>query len=226
MRPPRRALVLADGATPTRVGLDIAWPEWDHGVDLVIAADGGARLADALGLPIDQWVGDGDSLGAAGVAALRERGVKADLEPTDKDTSDTELAVLAALAAGAGSIIILGALGGPRPDHALANVALLGHPAALGHELTILDPSARVRLLSGPDTRLILAGRIGDIVSLIPLETTIGVTTTGLRFGLVNATLTFGPARGISNVRDVPSATVALKSGRLLVVEAPARLSR
>lgn len=225
MSPARRVLVLADGAAPTRRELDDAWPGWDDGIDLVISADGGARLADALGLPIDRWVGDGDSLGPAGVADLRARGIQVDLAPTDKDTSDTELALLAALDDGAESVLVLGALGGPRPDHALANVALLGHPDAAGCEITILDPSARIRLLAGPDARLDLIGRAGDLVSLIPLETTTGVTTAGLQFPLEDATLEFGPARGISNVRTSPTARVAIRTGRLLVVEAPARLS-
>ena len=120
----RRALVLADGAPATRSQLDAAWPGWDEDVDLVVAADGGARLADALGLRIDRWVGDGDSLGPDGVAELRRRGVDVDLQPTDKDATDLELALEAALAAGARLVVILGALGVPRPDHALANVAL------------------------------------------------------------------------------------------------------
>lgn len=223
---PRRALVLADGAAPTRHALDESWPGWDDGIDFVVAADGGARLADSLGLRIDRWVGDGDSLGPDGVADLRARGIAVELEPTEKDTSDTELALLAAIETGAGSALILGALGGPRPDHALANIALLGHPGAAGCDVTILDPAARIRLLTGPAARARLTGRIGDIVSLIPLETTTGITTTGLRFGLAEATLAFGPARGISNIRIATEATVAIEHGRLLLVEAPARLSR
>ena len=58
----RRAIVLADGAAPTRAQLDAAWPGWDAGIALVVAADGGARHATALGLRVDRWVGDGDSI--------------------------------------------------------------------------------------------------------------------------------------------------------------------
>ena len=97
----RRALVLADGTAPTRPQLDAAWPGWDDDVDLVIAADGGARIAEGLGLRIDRWVGDGDSLGEDGLADLRRRGVAVSLESVDKDATDTELALEAALAAGA-----------------------------------------------------------------------------------------------------------------------------
>ena len=223
--PLARAIVVADGARPTRAALDAAWPDWDAGTDLVVAADGGARLADALGLPIHRWVGDGDSLGEAGLAELRRRGVPIELASPDKDESDTELGLLAAVGAGARRVTIIGALGGPRPDHALANIALLGHPAAAGCELQILDPTARIRLLDGASGRLDLAGRVGDLVSLIPLETVEVVTTTGLRFPLRDDTLIVGPARGISNVRAASDASVAIRSGRLLVIEAPATLN-
>ena len=50
----------------------------------------------------------------------------------DKDESDTELAVLAAIELGAREIVVVGALGGRRLDHALANLGLLAHPALLG----------------------------------------------------------------------------------------------
>jgi thiamine pyrophosphokinase len=220
-----RAIVLADGAAPTRAGLDSAWPGWDGGIDLVVAADGGARLADSLGLPVHRWVGDGDSLGAAGVDALRGRGIPIALAARDKDETDTELALLAAVAAGASEIVVLGALGGPRVDHALANIALLGHPAASTVRLAILDDAARIRLLRGPSASLELPGRIGDLVSLIPLETATGVTTDGLRYPLAGATIAAGPARGISNIRVDAAASVRLESGRMLIVEAPATLN-
>lgn len=232
-----RALVLADGDPPTRTALDDAWPGWDTDIDLVVAADGGARLADALGLRIDHWVGDGDSLGPEGIQSLRARGVTVAVASRDKDQSDTELGLEAAVRAGATRITVLGALGGLRPDHALANVAMLGHPAGIGREVEILDPRARIRLLAARAgavgshverldvERLDLSGRIGDLVSLIPLEDVQGASTRGLRFPLDEATLPTGRSRTLSNVRVSATAQVSLRVGRLLVVEAPARFS-
>jgi thiamine pyrophosphokinase len=219
-----RALVIADGAAPSRAALDAAWPGWDSPIDLVIAADGGARLAAALGLPIDRWVGDGDSLGPTGMADLRRQGIAVDPAPTAKDESDTELALLAAIEAGATEIALLGVLGGARPDHALANIALLGHPLLAGRTAVIIDPTARITLLAaGMDVALV--GRVGDIVSLLTLERVTGVTTTGLLYPLVDGVLDAGRVRGLSNVRTAEVATVAIRGGRLLVVEAPATLT-
>ena len=72
-----------------------------RGVGLVIAADGGARLAADLGVAIDRWVGDGDSLGDDGHRRARAGRRPDRAGRPDKDESDTELAVRAALALGA-----------------------------------------------------------------------------------------------------------------------------
>lgn len=226
------SIIALDGAAPTRAELDAAWPGWDRDADLVIAADGGAHLADSLGLTIRQWVGDGDSLGPDGLADLRARGLDLELAPVDKDASDAELAVLAAVAAGATRIVIVGALGGPRPDHALTNVALLGHAALIGRQVEILDPAARIRLAIGAGgveraapTWIDLSGRPDDIVSLIPIESASGVSTHGLQYALSDERLEVGPSRGLSNVRVAPDAWLTIRKGRLLVIEVPATLS-
>lgn len=227
------ALILADGDAPDRAALDAAWPGWDAGVGLVIAADGGARHAPGLGVWIDRWVGDGDSVEPAMLDALRAAGTTIDRSPRDKDESDTELAVATALAAGADRLSIVGALGGPRLDHALANLTLLSLPELRGLDVRILTAGHRVRLLVADDPAptalaggLDLAGRVGDLVSLLPVGGDVtGVSTEGLRYPLRDEPLRLGRTRGLSNVLVAPEARVAIRTGRLLVVEGPATLS-
>lgn len=227
------ALILADGDAPDRAALDAAWPGWDAGVALVIAADGGARHAPGLDVRIDRWVGDGDSVEAALLDSLRAEGTTIDRSPRDKDESDTELAVATALAAGADRLSIVGALGGPRLDHALANLTLLSLPELRNLDVRILTAGHRVRLLVADDpaptalaSRLDLAGRVGDVVSLLPVGADVtGVSTEGLRYPLRDEPLRLGRTRGLSNVLVAPEAEVAIRTGRLLVVEGPATLS-
>lgn len=227
----RKAIVLADGDVASRPALDAAWPNWADGWDLVVAADGGARNARPLGLTIGHWVGDADSLTADGLAELRASGVPIELVARDKDESDTELAIAAAVASGAAEIVVLGAFGGRRLDHALANVSLLGSPRLVGREVVLLDASARVRLVRAPapdggPVTVSAGGRIDDVVSLLPYGTDVaGVTTSGLRYPLRDEPLLLGSARGLSNVRDEVAASLTVRSGLLLVVETPARLS-
>lgn len=226
-----KAIVLADGSASTGAALDAVWPGWNHGIGLVVAADGGARLAGRLGLKIDRWVGDGDSLEPAALGRLRAEGVAIRLVPTDKDASDTELAIGLALEAGATDVTVIGALGGPRLDHALANIGLLGLAALDGVPARLLDPSARVSLIRAPGPAgepvvTDLRGRRGDLVSLLPVgDDVLGVTTDGLQYPLRDEPLPTGPARGLSNVRVREAATVTVRGGRLLVVESPATLS-
>ena len=223
------ALILADGDVPARSDLDLAWPAWDRAVEVVIAADGGARHAATLGVAIDLWVGDGDSIGEDALAALEAAGVPLERSPQDKDESDTELAIRAALRLGQDGVLILGALGG-RNDHALANIGLLAMPELAGREAAILDARSRTVLISapGPDGAAVerpLPGRPGGLVSLLPLGAGVeGVTTRGLAYPLVDEPLPVGRARGLSNVRLAPDAAVSVRRGLLLVVESPARL--
>jgi thiamine pyrophosphokinase len=224
----RGAIILADGEVPGRELLDAAWPGWSDGVDLVVAADGGARHATPLGLRIDVWVGDGESVDGAQLTGLEAAGAEIHRVATEKDETDTELALGLALDAGAQQLVILGGLGGPRLDHGVANVALLQSARLGGVPAVLYDPcGARISLLAAPDdlgrpVERSLEGREGDIVSLIPVGGPArGVTTTHLRYPLAHEDLELGRTRGVSNVRTAPVARVRLDSGRLLVIETP-----
>ena len=181
-------------------------------------------------MTIDLWVGDGDSIGAEGLAALETAGVPIERSRTDKDESDTELAIRAAVRLGASDVIIVGALGGPRIDHALANVGLLAMPELAGRSATILDGRSRVSLISapGPDgvaVESVLSGRPGDLVSLLPVGAGVeGVSTRGLAYPLVDEPLPPGRARGLSNVRVDRDVAIVVRRGLLVIVESPARL--
>lgn len=224
------ALILADGEAPTRAELDLAWPGWDVDLGLVVAADGGARHAARLDVAIDAWVGDGDSLDSAGIAALEAAGVPMERSSPHKDESDTELAVRAALRRGVAGLVIVGGLGGPRIDHALANIGLLAMHELAGHPAALIDARSRITLIRAPDAsgaavRHDLSGRLGDIVSLLPIGAgVVGVITKGLLYPLADEPLPEGPARGLSNVRTASDAAVVVRVGMLLVVESPARL--
>jgi thiamine pyrophosphokinase len=185
----------------------------------VVAADGGSRHAETLGLRLDAVVGDLDSLGGDALARLRGQGVTVERSPAAKDETDFELALLYATQQGARRIVVVGALGG-RLDMALANIQLLAHPA--------LEP-IRVELWNGRQTAWIIrppgdemAGGLGDTLSLIPLGgAAVGVTTHRLAYPLNDETLPIGPARGVSNVFEADSARVDLSAGLLLAVHTP-----
>jgi len=211
-----RALILAGGDRPDSALLDAHWPGW-RDVALVIAADGGARHAAPLGLPLHQVVGDFDSLSAADADELEAAGVTIARFPTNKDATDTELALLAALDAGATEIALLCTWGG-RSDHAIGTLALLAHPRCGAAAVVILDEQARTQLLRSGAT-LTLRGTIGRIISITPWGGDATVSATGVRWTLNSALLVAGSTRGISNVATATESIITAHSGAVLVSE-------
>jgi thiamine pyrophosphokinase len=216
---PAAALIVADGDVPPLDQLDAELLGGVAGDLLVIAADGGLRKAELLGLRPSLVIGDGDSLGPDALAELAASGIELRLHPRDKDESDTELALRVAVERGAQRIVVLGALGGVRFDHGLANVLLLALPELAGREVVLVDGRTTVRLLAGAGAALELAGTAGDLVSLLSLSKRVtGVRTSGLRFALSGESLEQGPSRGLSNELTRHHARIEIGSGRLAVI--------
>lgn len=186
---------------------------------MVIAADAGATSLDRLRRVPDRLVGDLDSIPDELLARLTAAGVAIDRHPAAKDASDTELALEAAMAAGATEIVLLGAVGGPRLDHQLANVLLLADPALAGRDVRIVHGPTTVRIVRGHG-RVALEGSPGDLLTLLPVGgDASGVRIDGVRWALEDATLRVGRSRGLSNEVVAPPASVSLEQGTLLVIE-------
>jgi thiamine pyrophosphokinase len=176
--------------------------------DFIVCANGGARIAVALGLRPQVVIGDLDSLDDSLHAKLQEEGCQLLVYPARKDETDTELAIKYALAQGAQEIIILAALGG-RLDHALANVLLLAMPDLDGVRARIVDERQEIVLVKDEVT---IEGQVGDLVSLLPLTGDVtGIYTEGLEYALQGGYLRFGLARGISNVMTASQAKVRVE---------------
>jgi len=183
--------------------------------DKIIAADGGLKHVFALGLTPHLLIGDLDSVSADEVARARELGCEVRQYPVEKDETDLELALLAAVECGCGSIRLAAALGG-RLDQTLANIYLLNLPQMDGVDARLDDGKTEVVLIR---SRLELEGRAGDTVSLLPLSPLVrGITTTDLKFPLIDESLEFSRSRGISNVMLSSTATIEVTSGALLCV--------
>jgi thiamine pyrophosphokinase len=211
-----RALILAGGDQPDPALLDAQWPGW-RSASLVVAADGGARHAAPLGLSLHQVIGDFDSLSAGDVGELEAAGVVITRYPTNKDATDTELALLAALDAGATEITLLCSWGG-RSDHAIGTLALLAHQRCGAAAVVILDEHTRTQLLRR-GAALTLRGAVGRIISITPWGGDVTVSATGVRWALDSAVLVAGSTRGISNVATAAEAVITVHDGAVLVSE-------
>ena len=116
-------------------------------------------------------------------------------------------------------MVLLGAFGGSRIDHELANVMLLVDPAFSQVDVRLQRSSTLVRGISGNRSLVIEAG-LGETVTLLPLGgDAMGVSTRGLQYALDEETLLMGRSRGLSNVVIGQPASVSIRAGSLLVIE-------
>ena len=186
------------------------------GADMIIAADSGAATALRYGCTPAIVVGDFDSLDKQLAEQLRAGGSRTVSAAVEKDETDTELAVQLAIEQGATEITLLGALGGARFDHTMANVLLLAGFDSV--PIKIVDGPSVCWLVKGPGNTAI-DGQVGDLLSLLPLTgDASGIRTSGLYYPLQGETLYFGKPRGVSNVLTQEHAEVSLERGLLLVI--------
>jgi len=161
----------------------------------VIAADDGIRHARELSLSPELWVGDFDSAPKEPPIALA--GLNRAPFPADKDQTDGELAIEAAIARGAKRITLVGALGGPRSDHAFAHLVLMLRYFHAGIEIELND-GIEVAFPLSPETRRFEI-EPGTQFSILKFGAIEGLTIEGAKWPLANIDLPFSSILTQSN---------------------------
>ncbi|MBP1851953.1 thiamine diphosphokinase [Rhizobium halophytocola] len=182
-----------------------------------IAADGGMRHAAALGIRPELWVGDFDSSDDLPVADYPD--IPRMPYPARKNATDGEIAVDAARERGASRIILAGALGGERSDHALMHLIAMVALSKAGLDITLSSGAEEAYPLL-PGMPLAVDLPQGALFSVIGLTALTGLTIADARYPLSDFTLPFGSSRTISNVAEGP-VTFSLGSGEAIVLARP-----
>ena len=181
-----------------------------------VAADGGMRHATALGIEPELWVGDFDSTPADLLAAFPK--VPKQPYPAAKAATDGEIAVSEAIDRGAVRLILAGAMGGERSDHAIQHLLYGVQLAEKGFDvlLTSGDEEA-VPLLPGT---LELTLPAGSLFSVLGFSDLTGLFIDNARYPLRDFHMPFGTSRTISNVAE-GLVRFSLGSGRAIVLARP-----
>ena len=185
--------------------------------EITIAANGGIRHCQSLGLKPAVVIGDLDSIIESQRKALEFEGTNFLVYPRDKDQTDLELALYYAKKIGVKDILLLGLFGG-RLDQSLANILLLTREEWADLQFTVINGIETIYLLRENEAQTI-DGNHGDIISMIPLTPSVSVIqTAGLRWPLMDAEILFGTTLGVSNEMVKKSCHIEIGSGCLLII--------
>ena len=177
--------------------------------DYIIAADGGYRHAQALGITPDCILGDFDSLGFVPEGA--------NVFPVEKDDTDAMLAVRHGLSLGFEEFEVYGGMEGDRVDHTIANLQTLFYLEEHG-ALGWLIGKKQVATVIKND-RLFLPESNKGTVSVFAIGGQArGVTIKNLYYEAENITLSPAFPLGVSNHCVGKEAEITVKEGTLLVI--------
>jgi thiamine pyrophosphokinase len=208
------ALIFTGGSSPTAdVVATVPTPQ------LVIAADSGWTHARTHGFTPHYLVGDFDSITPHELDEATQLGVDIVQHPTDKDVTDTELALSLARGMHYERIHVLSG-GGDRFDHLMAMMhSLVAHTEEA--TITAHVGTSHIHFVT-PKQRFTMACEPHTTVSLIPLGGSArGVRTTGLRWNLQRDTLASFSSRGVSNYTCDTSYSVSVRTGVLALITTP-----
>jgi len=186
----------------------------------ITAADRGLVWLESHKILPDLVVGDFDSSPEGYIQAYRKRHPDVTIREycPEKDYTDTEIAALAAVEAGADEIDILGGTG-TRLDHVLGNIQVLNLLAEKGVRGRLLDPHNRITVHK---TGFVMkkGEQWGKYVSFFALGPDVEkLTLRGFHYPLENCTLGCAGSITVSNQIDGETAEVMFAAGTLVTVE-------
>ena len=177
--------------------------------DYLLAADGGLRHLEKLGLAPNGIIGDFDSLGYVPQGAQ--------VFPVEKDDTDAMLAARKGIQLGFREFYFYGSLDGPRLDHTVANFQTLQFLADRGATGYLIGNDYMVTVVK--DGAIRFAENCKGILSVFCMGADAeGVCIRGAHYELNDGALTAGFPLGVSNHFVGKEATVSVKRGSLLVM--------
>ena len=191
-------------------------PSGEHAVDdLHVCVDSGVEHCLQAGHQPGFLIGDLDSVKPVILQDKRLVNVPRQVHSSRKASSDLELALQWLAEDPPDTVILLGVSGG-RTDHMLFNWSL---PLLRDwpFKLQLIDSTTRAYLISNKDS-VSISAELGQIVSLLVLSAACGVSTRGLHYALSNATMLPGSTLGLSNEVVGDEFSVAIESGKILVM--------
>jgi thiamine pyrophosphokinase len=199
------ALIFTGGPFPL---FDLPLPE----AQLIIAADSGGDHAEELGLEVDLIIGDFDSCSKEAIEKAKE----VRRFPTDKDVTDLELALAAAIEKNVSSVTIITSARG-RFDHIFGNIFVASSNRWRDLEIDLFADGSYTKVIRNKAT---LTGKPSDPLTLFAMGgTAFGITSNGLKWELDGIDLSFASGLGISNEFLAHEVEILIDEGTIISIQ-------
>ena len=184
--------------------------------DYIIGVDKGAQYLYNIDLRPNVIVGDFDSIDSKVMDVLMgDPEIEIDRFISEKDETDTHLAMIKAIELGSICIDVFGGIG-TRLDHTLGNIQILMIPLENNIECRLINKNNIISLIN-KDTTIMRNNY--KYISLIPFTNEVsGITTTGLKYPLNGYTMKQGISIGISNEFIHEQANISIRQGILIAI--------
>lgn len=180
--------------------------------DYIIACDAGHYRAAELGVVPNLVLGDFDS-------SEPPQAIKTLVLPAEKDDTDTHYAARVAVRKGFTEVLMLGALGGNRFDHSLANLSTGLWLAKQGVSVRLVTAQCSICYVL-PAAPVQLAHNANRYFSLFAMEgAATGVQVIGAKYPLENAVISPDNTLAASNETSQATTTISLQTGSLLLIQ-------
>lgn len=191
--------------------------------DLVVCADGGANTALQMKIKPSIIVGDFDSLSQKNIEYFKQQGVPFLRFSKEKNETDAEIALRYIAKQKIRDVFIYGFLG-KRSDHFLATLQLPLNQAFSSLTITFISDTQFFLYIR---KRKVITAPPDSLITLLPTSRSVSaITTTGLKYPLINESLIYGRSRGVSNVFTHKKAIITVGRGIVLAIVTPIKASQ
>ena len=204
------ALIIANGEACSEelLGQLLEWSPF------IVVLDKAIYRVLELGIKIDVWMGDFDEHHDFDLIRSQQDPLEI-INTPDQDKTDLEKAIDFLIERSFPAANIVWATG-RRADHAITNITnLVRYKEQI--RLVLFDDYSKIFPLTGTYEKWYVAG---TPVSLIPIGQVDGIQTSGLKYNLMNETLTLGYRTGNSNEAETDGIVrISARNGDLLIME-------
>ena len=204
----KKCIIIANGKSPTNRVIEYFYKK---GFNTIICADGGANSAKKLGIVPDFIIGDLDSAETKTLKFFQ--GKSKIIQIRRQNDTDVEKCLKFAIGKGFKEVILLGVTG-DRLDHTICNLGIIIKFFNKIKMLLVAENSFLIPI----NSETTIKSKIGETISLYAFNALTRITSSGLKYKLIETQLPFGVRESTSNVSTSSQVKLKVKNGIVFVI--------